>query len=189
MINEIGTNIKNIRNSKNITLQEVSKKSGLSPGYLSKLERNMNSPTIVNLQKICKALDINMTDLLFELKENKICVKKDERRVIFETKTNIKYELTSEGNRNLKGVCMIVDDNSKENLSYMHNSDEFGIIIKGCLEMVVDGVQYTLEEGDSIYIEANTEHSFRNPYPDKCISYWTYQETTDDRTKMLLDKR
>lgn len=179
MINKIGYNIKKIRNLKNITLQEVSKKSGLSPGYLSKLERNLNSPTIINLQKICKALDINMTDLISELEEDKICVKKDDRRVIFETETHIKYELTSEGDRNLRGVSMIVDDNSKENLSFMHNTDEFGIIIKGCLEMTVEGIQYILEEGDSIYIKANTEHSFRKLCSGECVSYWTYQGTAD----------
>ncbi len=185
MVNEIGFNIKKIRNSKNITLQEVSKKSGLSPGYLSKLERNLNSPTIVNLQKICKALDINMTELLSDLAEDKICVKKDERRVIFETESHIKYELTSEGDRNLKGVSMIVDDNSKENLSFMHNTDEFGIIIEGCLEMTVDEIPYILEEGDSIYIKANTEHSFRKLNPGECVSYWTYQGTVNDITKKI----
>lgn len=179
MVNEIGTNIKKIRNSKNITLQEVSEKSGLSPGYLSKLERNMNSPTIVNLQKICKALGINMTDLITEFEEDKICVKKSERKVIFETETNIKYELTTEGNQNLKGVCMIVDDNSKEHLSFMHNTDELGIITKGNLEMTVNGVPHILEEGDSIYIKANTEHSFKKLCSGECISYWTYHANND----------
>lgn len=180
MVDEIGSNIKKIRKQKGITLQELSDKTDLSTGFLSKLERDLNSPTIVNLQKICNALDVNMTDLLATLEEDKICVKKNERRVIFETKSHIRYELTSEGKQNLKGVCMVVDDNSKLNQSYEHNADEFGIIIKGSLEMTVADKTYLLEEGDSIYIKANTKHSFRKLCDGECISHWTYHEAANN---------
>lgn len=180
MINKVGSNIKKLRKEKGITLQELSNKTNLSTGFLSQLERDINSPTIINLQKICNALNINMTDLLSTLDTDKIHVKRNDRRVIFETNSNIRYELTSEGNRALKGVCMIVDDNSNINQSFKHNSDEFGIVIKGCLELTIDNTSYILEKGDSIYIKANTEHSFRKLSEGECVSYWTYHANNDN---------
>lgn len=43
--------------------------------------------------------------------------------------------------------------------------------------MKVNETVYFLEEGDSIYIKANTEHSFKNLSANPCISYWTYDGT------------
>lgn len=53
----------------------------------------------------------------------------------------------------------------------MHKSDEFRIIIKGCLEMSIEGVKYILNEEDSIYIKVNTKHSFKKLCVGECISY------------------
>lgn len=185
MINKIGENIKSIRKNKSFTLQDISDATELSLGYLSKLERNMTSPTIANLQKICSALDITMTELVSSFEDNKILIKKDDRKTIFESKTNVRYEMTTEGVRNLEGVCMIIDDNSKENISYKHRTDEFGIVTKGSMEMTINGTKYILEEGDAIYIEAESAHSFKKLKNGECISYWTYLSTKGTRTEMI----
>jgi mannose-6-phosphate isomerase-like protein (cupin superfamily) len=92
--------------------------------------------------------------------------------------------MTTEGERNLEGVCMIVDDDSNENISYKHTTDEFGIVFKGSMEMTINGTSYTLNEGDSMYIEAESSHSFKKLGEGKCISYWTYLGTKGNRTKI-----
>jgi transcriptional regulator with XRE-family HTH domain len=179
-MDNIGTNIKFIRKEKKLTLQDISNVTDLSLGYLSKLERNLSSPNIVNLHKICKALGITMTELMSQLEGTKTVVKKEERRVIFESESHVRYEMTTEGNRNLNGVCMIVDDNSIKT-SYKHNTDEFGIIIKGKMEITINDIAHILDVGDSIYIEAETEHSFKKLSDEKCISYWTYEGSKGNR--------
>ncbi len=63
-IQKIGYSVRAHRRDKGMTLQQLSDISGLSIGYLSNLERNANSPTLVNLQKICDALEISFYSLL-----------------------------------------------------------------------------------------------------------------------------
>lgn len=121
-----------------------------------------------------------MTELMSQIEGNKTVVKSSERRVIFESDSHVKYEMTTEGNRNLLGVCMIVDDNSIEK-SYKHNTDEYGILIKGKMEITVGEDTHILEVGDSVYIEAETEHSFKKLNDGKCISYWTYEGSKGNR--------
>ena len=53
---EIGTFIKKRRKELGMTLQQMADKTGLSTGYLSLMERGINSPTIDNLHKICRAI-------------------------------------------------------------------------------------------------------------------------------------
>lgn len=64
MENNLGTFINKIRNSHNISMRKLAEQSGVSQGYLSKLENNkvVASPDI--LKKLSDALDIPYKDLL-----------------------------------------------------------------------------------------------------------------------------
>lgn len=56
--------IKNIRESKNITIYQLSKSTNISRTYLRMLENNKKSnPTLQTLCKIAVALNVNVKDL------------------------------------------------------------------------------------------------------------------------------
>lgn len=58
--------IKEIRETKNITLYYLSKNTGISRTYLRALENNKKSnPTIQTLYKIALVLDVNVKDLFY----------------------------------------------------------------------------------------------------------------------------
>lgn len=173
MDEKIGALLKKIRKQHNITLQELSTKSGLSIAYISLLERGLNSPTIENLNKICQCLKITLTDLLSNLDSEKLLVKKDEMKIIFNSEKGVCYKATTEGNRHLKGTAMFVTD-SNLHISESHIADELGYIVKGSLEINLEGVTYILNPGDSMYIPANTKHSFKKISEEDSISIWTF---------------
>ena len=55
--------IKRIRLEKGITLETLSKLSGISKGHLSKIERQERDPKLSTAIQIAKALKVNLTDL------------------------------------------------------------------------------------------------------------------------------
>lgn len=58
--------IKNIRESKNISLKELSEETGVSKSYLFELENNKRlNVTLDKLYKISTALDVNVKDLFY----------------------------------------------------------------------------------------------------------------------------
>lgn len=63
---KIGNKLRSIRKSKEITLMELAKETKLSVSLLSNIERDVTSPTLVNLIAINEALNITITDLLAE---------------------------------------------------------------------------------------------------------------------------
>lgn len=68
----LGDNIRNIRKSKNISINTLAKISGISLGYLSDLENNkVNNPTLAKLNKIATALDVDVKSLLSEQQVSK----------------------------------------------------------------------------------------------------------------------
>lgn len=52
-----------IRKSKNISLRELSSKTGIGKTTINDLENQKNSPTLLQLESIAKALDCRISDL------------------------------------------------------------------------------------------------------------------------------
>lgn len=56
-----------IRKQKKITLAEISKKTGISVGYLSHLENGTrNNPSIEIMNKIANVLELSVAEVFFE---------------------------------------------------------------------------------------------------------------------------
>ncbi|NLZ55004.1 MAG: cupin domain-containing protein [Thermoanaerobacteraceae bacterium] len=178
-MSSLGKRIREIRKNKNITLQELSEKTGLSIGFLSKVERDLNSPNLANLYKICQVLHIQINDLLEEKKEYDICVKKADRRVIYEYKGILKNEAATEGDRLIKGTILTMISDV-EHHSAGHFYEELGIVLQGSCQFIINGKKYVLEKGDTIYIEANTPHDFKKLSEEECITFWAKAEKPRD---------
>lgn len=59
----LGDNIRNIRKNKKISINKLSKITGISLGYLSDLENNKaKNPSIEKLESIAKALNVSVND-------------------------------------------------------------------------------------------------------------------------------
>lgn len=61
---KLGSNIRKYRLMAGISQEALAKKAGIYSAYLGRLERGEKCPTIDTLYKICKALGINMSDVL-----------------------------------------------------------------------------------------------------------------------------
>ena len=55
--------LRDIRTEKNITLDELAKKTGMSKGHLSKIERRETEPTITSLARTAVALNVDVSQL------------------------------------------------------------------------------------------------------------------------------
>ena len=63
----IGEKIKELRKSKNMTLEDLSKKSGLAMASLTHYETGKNVPSLLSIKKLSEALDCDY-DTLYELR-------------------------------------------------------------------------------------------------------------------------
>ncbi|RLC31184.1 MAG: DNA-binding protein, partial [Deltaproteobacteria bacterium] len=66
MEKEIGHKIRKLRTERKITLEGLAEKTGLTIGYLSKIERGLSSLPIATLDRIATALQIQITDIFEE---------------------------------------------------------------------------------------------------------------------------
>lgn len=59
----IGKRIRNYREERGMTLEDLANKLGKSKGYLSKLERGIKPINLENLHQIASVLEVDVTDL------------------------------------------------------------------------------------------------------------------------------
>jgi transcriptional regulator with XRE-family HTH domain len=60
----VGSKLQEIRKAQKLSLDELSKRAGVSKSMLSEVERNQANPTVGVLWRLATALGINLTDLL-----------------------------------------------------------------------------------------------------------------------------
>ena len=184
----IGVRIKYYRKKNSLTLQELSQRTSLSIAYLSNIERSTTSPTIQNVEIICQAMAINMVDLINESVSFKPVIKKDERKPVYSKDYGVNYEYWTDSNQKLVGKVQTLTDKMKETRCLGHDTDEIGIVIKGSLKIEIYGYSFILEEGDSIYVKAFSDHVVTKLSEENCVSYWAainVLKSIDSRNNIL----
>lgn len=62
----IGWNVRRLRAEREINQEDFATDSGFDRGYISGIERGVRNPSILVLERIAKALGVDVTDLLDE---------------------------------------------------------------------------------------------------------------------------
>ncbi len=91
-----GIRLKSYRKSKKMTLKELSEETGLSVGFLSKIENGFGNPSINNVQKICYALGITVNDLMITKTEDEYLnnINKDSSYVVRQSDRCLLYDFS-----------------------------------------------------------------------------------------------
>lgn len=173
----IGREIRSLRKARSVTLAELAGASGLSIGYLSLLERDRATPSIKALQAVSRALGVTI-GWFFDAndvpeKERDLVVRRARRRRL-DYSAGIVDELLSP---NLAGAlellsCRFPPGASSGEEPYTHAGEEAGLVIRGRLELWVDGRTALLEAGDSFGFQSALPHRYRNPGPDEAEVIW-----------------
>lgn len=173
-IERIGSSLRSLRKSKKITLQQVAQDTGLSTGYLSNIERNMTSPTLANIQKICEVLNSSLGDLLERNAEETIVIRKNDREIMVD-ESGMHIENIDFGIPNTSFLYVEMPPNTDtRNEWWTHEFDEVGTVLEGTMWIDMDGNTFELHSGDSIYVKAHTRHNFyNNSETETTRSYWT----------------
>ena len=165
---EIILKIRSLRTNKEMTLDQLAKKIGLTKGYLSQIENSANAPPFSTLDKIAYALGVDITyffvDNENDQKESKITiVNPDERKKVDPGGIRRGYGYESlaykKAGKNMEPYVITVDSQSSG--TFKHDGEEFLYILEGTMELDYGGQKYVVKKGDSIYLDSGIEHSAR----------------------------
>ncbi len=165
---KIGKRMRLLRKEKDITLEELSEKSGVALATLSRMENNKMAGTLASHNKICKALGVSISELYRELEDETKTVEavpKYKRTEHFIHARKAKYELlvTKTLDKKIMPLMMKLASGGKtQKEQNKPGVEKFIYMIAGTLEAIVGNETHTLKRGDSLYFDASLPHVFKN---------------------------
>ena len=173
----LGREIRGLRKARGFTLAALGERSKLSVGYLSLLERNLSTPSINALHAVSRALGVTVSWFFHaddtRTEEQEYVVRRNRRRRL-DYAPGIVDELLSPS---LSGALEMLRSifppgSSSGDAPYTHNGEEAGFVVRGKLELWVNGEVFLLEAGDSFGFSSSLPHRYRNPGRDETEVIW-----------------
>ncbi|WP_297052452.1 helix-turn-helix domain-containing protein [uncultured Dubosiella sp.] len=175
MIEEkIGSRLKAIRKTRNLSLDEMACMTGVSKPMLGQIERGRSIPTITTLWKIATGLKVPLSAFLEEAQGKfEIGRKKEEDAIKEEDGKMRAYPLFPYDPLRNAEVFLIEFDESCKHCSSPHNEgvEEYILVLKGRLLMQVGTEEIELGENEALRFKADIDHAYRNPYDEGCTIY------------------
>ena len=168
----VGERLRRLRLARSYSLARVAKAAGVSVGFLSALERGHMSASVSTLRRLARFYRINILSLFDPSQSNPGRVRPADRKVL-EAGRGVRMELLAWGNTVMEPHLFRIAPSAGSGESYAHEGEEFLYILKGCLEIDLDGGEHHhLEKGDSFYFESSTHHRWSNPGKEEAHVLW-----------------
>lgn len=167
----VGSKIKGIRESKNLSIEEISERSGLSVDQILSIENDQNLPSLGPLIKIARALGVRLgtfmddNDALGPV----ITRAKDRERdssISFsngaaDARKHMEYHPLAQqkAGRHMEPFVIEINPTDENNFQLSaHEGEEFIYVMEGQLEIDYGKEKYQLSEGDSIFYDSIVKH-------------------------------
>jgi len=169
----VGEKIKRLREGAGLDQRELADRAGIEPSELERIERDMISPALGVLTKICDALGVRLGHF-FDQGPRKYyaLVRADDRgsttRFASKSGTEFGYEYHSLGSEKRERVMepFIItinpptraDETEDLEKPQTHSGEEFIYVLEGQIEVELQEQSFLLTPGDSIYYDASIPH-------------------------------
>ncbi|MGE5404036.1 MAG: helix-turn-helix domain-containing protein [Candidatus Saccharibacteria bacterium] len=160
----IAQRIRQIRNEKELTLEEVARRTGFTKGLLSKIENNKVSPPVSTLAKIARALDVSLGDLFSAADAQPIKIVRKAERQRYHPESSpggqsVETLISGFQKQKMEPLIISIDNPSTYKVKhYNHPGQEFILVLEGTMKYYYDGQEFTLSEGDAVYFDASSVH-------------------------------
>ena len=169
--NPVGSKIKGIRESKNLTIEQISERSGLSTDQIVSIETDQNLPSLGPLIKIARALGVRLGTFMDDNDAlGPVVTRAKDREAdssisfsngAVDARKHMEYHPLAQQKAGRHMEPFIIDINPAESLDYKlsaHEGEEFIYVMEGEIEVDYGKEKFLLKQGDSIYYDSIVKH-------------------------------
>ena len=169
---DLGKKIREMRNQKGLTQEELADRCELTKGYISQLENNVKSPSIATLTDILSALGSNLSEFFREETEEKVVFTKEE---FFEKDSDgvlFKWLIPNAQKNMMEPVLVELAEGASTAGDIPHEGEEFGFVLEGRIAIVLGSQHYLCKKGEAFYYPAEKPHCILNKSKGKSRFLW-----------------
>ena len=172
----LGEHLRALRKQRGYTLKTVAEKAGFTASLISQIGRDLVDPPLSTLGNISKALDVSLLaliddDAFLEAFDQNAVTRKDQRVKVGSAEFGAVHSLLNPY-KNRKMDVMLIEAEAGGSSGpgfHTHVGEEFEYVIQGIFEVEWNGKTYTLQEGDSLYIDSSKPHRWKNAGEKKMV--------------------
>ncbi|WP_193760381.1 helix-turn-helix domain-containing protein [Bradyrhizobium yuanmingense] len=177
----VGRRIRDLRRTRQFSLETVAARTELSIGFLSQIERGLSSPSLRVLATLADVLGVGIAALFgaspsADGASDQVVTRGAQRPELKLWRTGVSKQLlspaSSDNKLNLFLVHLEAGGSTGDEL-YTHDGEEAGLVLEGEMMLTVDSKTWSLKTGDSFRFASRRPHRFSNPAQDaKAVVLW-----------------
>ncbi len=159
---EIGQRVKRLRVQNGLTLEELANRTELTKGFLSQVERDLTSPSITTLSDIVEALGVTLSDFFEDAPFSKKVFAQEDFFVKESDDHTITWIVPNAQKNEMEPILIDLEPKASSQIISPHQGEEFGYVLKGRVELVLEDERLLIKKGQTFYIDGNKEHYLLN---------------------------
>lgn len=160
----IAKHIRELRQDRRLTLQQLAEKASFSKSFLSKVERFKVSISIATLSRLANALGVPLGEFFDtgEPDSQIIYVPRGGGRSVIGRRRTVPYQyevlVPGRGMRQMQPVMVSIDGRKMKFELRDHPGEQFTFVLEGEMDYVWGNREFSLRPGDCLYFNGRTPH-------------------------------
>ena len=167
----VGSKIKGLRESKNLTIEEIAERSGLSAEQIQSIENDQTLPSLGPLIKVARALGVRLGTFMDDNDAlGPVVTRAAEREAnssisfsngATDARKHMEYHPLAQQKAGRHMEPFVIDINPEENTDFKlsaHEGEEVIYVLEGEVEIDYGKEKYVLKAGDSIFYDSIVKH-------------------------------
>ena len=164
---QLGNRLSSLRKRKNMTLDDLSAKSGVSKSILSQIERDLSNPTVTTISRISDALGEKLSDFFLKIEAGEVnSIESSKETPSIMSKDGLcELNILGAGETVNWLQWYLLEMKPKGELdSKSHGPKTFEnlTVIDGQIEVTCGPSKEKLTKGDTFRFQSNKEHTIKN---------------------------
>lgn len=170
----IGRRLRALREARRLTVAQLAEAAGVSKGFLSRLERDLTSPSVSTLVTLCQVLGARAGDVL-DAPDVTVVRAADAPAISLGGEGITERLVTPRAMRDLQIIRAEIapEGRGEAELYTVDCRIEAVHVVSGRLELRTTESVHVLEEGDTVTFPGGEPHTWTNPEPRPAVVLWT----------------
>jgi transcriptional regulator with XRE-family HTH domain len=159
-LDSFGRRLRELRQGRAWSLQELAEKSGLSKTFLSRLETGDRQASIAAVLSLARIFGVSLASMFEEDLAVEPCLIVRGAEAVSKSTNGLSYTPLSNAERffNLQPMRLVVSSSRRGSAHFQHEGEEWIYLLAGRLTLSLAGKTYDLEPGDAAHFDSRLPH-------------------------------
>lgn len=170
----IGSRIRAARHAQRLTIEQVAESTGLTKGFLSRVERDLTSPSVASLVTLCQVLSVEVGSL-FSAPDTHVVRLTEAPRISMGGVGIVEQLVTARSERRLQVIRSVIEPRGagEQELYAVDCEVEVLHVVSGRFVLILTNERHELAAGDTVTFPGREPHSWLNPTDEPAVVIWT----------------